>query len=40
MTEKEMNRLNRRDLLILLAEQRSRADKLEQVLKLATEKIL
>lgn len=35
MTEKEIKKLNRQDLLILLAEQRARADKLEEKLKKA-----
>lgn len=39
MTEKEIKKLNRQDLLILLAEQRERADKLEVQLKAAEEKL-
>lgn len=39
MTEKEIKRLNRKDLLILLAEQTSRADRLEEALKNAEKKL-
>lgn len=39
MTEKEIKKLNRQDLLILLAEQKERADTLEQKLNCAEQKL-
>ena len=40
MTEKEIKKLNRQDLLILLAEQTARADKLEEKLRITEEKLM
>lgn len=40
MTEKEIKKLNRRDLLVLLAEQTARADRLEASIKKAEEKLM
>lgn len=39
MTEKEIKKLNRQDLLILLAEQKERADRLEEQLQKAQERL-